>query len=264
MLPGCAPLSNLSASVLVYAINEIVCMAMDAAELIAAILGACTHHDALCVGVDASPGDIRTAFRRRALKVHPDKCDDEHASIAFARLTDALENLQQQQPAPWRHRSQAAQGFKRKRRRTDSGTTRSWKEWERELDRREEQERCYHRLQSDRYAQRHAAGLLLKVCKVADELDERAGITENELLPRTDDDDECPGSLVGASGDTAADTERLLDLLTYVRERHLYCYFCCTGYGSEEGLRRDCPGMLEEDHEDGEEEGRGGDGVCDY
>jgi hypothetical protein len=45
------------------------------------------------------------------------------------------------------------------------------------------------------------------------------------------------------------DSERLLHLLLYLRETHLYCLFCGRAFASREQLETHCPGALEEAHE---------------
>ena len=241
-----------------------------------AILKASSPYEMLGLSADdaangVSASAVRHAFRKRALVIHPDKCNDERAGAAFQMLSDSLEQLSSATLAPQGTPSssgmhhQKSTGTATKRRRTSDGreSRRSWAEWERELARRDELERCFQRMQCDQYAQRRTANVLLKVCNVCDELDERAGITDNALLLRAELEDAAPGSplppLLGASSDARADSARLLSLLLYLRERHLYCYFCCARYGDSGELQSVCPGVLEADHE---EDGGGRVGAC--
>lgn len=231
--------------------------------LLASILAASSAADALGLPAGASaPADARRAFRRRALRVHPDKCADERAAEAFRVLTDALERYSTGAGAP----SRAPQAKKRK----SGGAGRSWEDWEAELERREEAERCFARLQSGKYASRTLQRTLRRVEAVAEELDERAGVEGHELLPGPGGADEA-GDEAGVARPPLTDeesAERLLRLLLYLREAHCYCYYCVAAFGDAAELRRGCPGVLEEAHEDedgGGEHGCAGDtGVCDY
>lgn len=63
-----------------------------------AVIAARTLYDVLDVGASCSPEDVRHAFRRRSLQVHPDKCADPRAAEAFhvcAAAMDVLSNPQQ-------------------------------------------------------------------------------------------------------------------------------------------------------------------------
>jgi len=48
-----------------------------------------THYEALGVRVDADAADIKKAFHRMALKLHPDKNQQELAEDAFKRVQHA-------------------------------------------------------------------------------------------------------------------------------------------------------------------------------
>ena len=267
---------------------------MEAAALLESIIGAASSAAALGLpAAPTTPAEVRTAFRRRALRVHPDKCGHSLATEAFRRLTDAYEELTARcataaaQPGRSAVPHTAAPTKKRRQR--------SWAEWEAELRRREAAERAFSQMLSSRFAQRHAARSLRKARGVCEELDERAGIVNNALLPGraataaaaaadgaprakrprrrfTEEADEepgeryspVPGSLppsVRAAAVAAAvveeepaaaedDPQLLVALLVHLRDTHRYCLFCATRFGSPEELERDCPGVLECDHEE--------------
>jgi hypothetical protein len=293
---------------------------MSEAALLESIIGAASSAAAL--GLPAplrcalpSAAEVRTAFRRRALRVHPDKCGHSLATEAFRRLTDAYEELTARcataSTQPARSAAPHTPAPTKKRRQ------RSWAEWEAELRKREAAERAFSQMLSSRFAQRHAARSLRKARSVCEELDERDGIVNNVLLPAasraaaaaaaaaaataadcasrakrprrrfTEEPQEEPGercppaadSLPPAGRAAAAaavveeepaapedDPQLLVALLVYLRDTHQYCLFCATRFGSPEELERDCPGVLECNHE---EEAGGGtaddfDGVGDY
>ena len=271
---------------------------MEAAALLESIIGAASSAAALGLpAAPTTPAEVRTAFRRRALRVHPDKCGNSLAAEAFRRLTDAYEELTARcataaaQPGRSAVPHTAAPTKKRRQR--------SWAEWEAELRRREAAERAFSQMLSSRFAQRHAARSLRKARGVCEELDERAGIVNNVLLPATsraaaaaaaaaaadgasrakrprrrfteaqeEPGERClpaPESLPRAARAAAAaaaavveeepaaaedDPRLLVALLVHLRDTHQYCLFCATRFGSPEELERDCPGVLECDHEE--------------
>ena len=134
---------------------------MSEAELLSSIIGAVSSAAALGLpSAPTTPAAVRTAFRRRALRVHPDKCGHSLATEAFRRLTDAYEELTARCTAvaarPCRPAAKPAPMPARRRR------PRSWAEWEAELRRREAAERAFSQMLSSRFAQRHAARSLRK------------------------------------------------------------------------------------------------------
>lgn len=256
---------------------------------IAAILSAESHFEAL--GLDENcgpyePAAVRQAFRRLALLVHPDKCVHTLATEAFQRLSDAFESLHdaneqarcRASAARDREPRPSADGPRQKKRRR-SAPQRTWADVERELRRLDELERLYSSMQRSRFADRHAAATLRRVVNVAAELDERACIEHNELTGQAASDGgedgggeggvAVPGSLAErcAAAADAAEPDRLVRLLLYLREVHLYCYFCASRFSSAEEIEACCPGVLESAHEG--DEGGGGDrcgddDFCDY
>jgi len=134
--------------------------------------------------------------------------------------------------------------------------------WEAALRRYEVLEAGFQRMQSARYADKRAARALAQAERVCTELDERAGIGDNELLRPPEDSEGREGDELPAerawptfqdecnSAAAGKDPFRLLQLLLYLRETHRYCLFCATRFDDLDDLERNCPGTLEEDHDD--------------
>ena len=60
-------------------------------ELISDVLAAKTHYEVLGVSETVTYAEIRSAYRRRVLKCHPDKCPtNKRASEAFAKIHKAF------------------------------------------------------------------------------------------------------------------------------------------------------------------------------
>jgi hypothetical protein len=247
-----------------------------AAELIAAVIGASNHFEALglSLGQPLSKAEVRSAFRRRALLVHPDKCSNERSAEAFRLLSDALEEVEDEPERARLAASAAADGGRANKRRRghDSGAarsrqSRSWAEWERELRRREELERAFKSFNSARYATRGAARTLRRVEKLVFELDEKAGVARHPLVPpdpwAPPDEADAAHGVLADPGSVARETSRhLLELLVYLRAHYCYCAFCGVRYDDDDDLDRSCPGVTEEAHED--DESGGGTGITDY
>ena len=51
------------------------------------------YYDILEIKPDASFDDIRKAYHKKALKYHPDKCQDEDAEDKFKNVVEAYEVL---------------------------------------------------------------------------------------------------------------------------------------------------------------------------
>lgn len=216
----------------------------------------------------ATRSDVRSAFRKRALLCHPDKCADVRAAAAFRVLADALEACEAD-PESERARLAASPGKRAaKRQRTAGGGSgppaeRTWEAWERDLRAREELERCFKSAQSARYAGRGAARTLRKVERVAYELDEKAGLAPHPLLPAdpwAPAEAEALDESAAASGVPAP--ERLLTLLVHLRNAHDYCFYCGSRFEDFDDLVANCPGVLEEAHEN--DDAGGGTGEYDY
>ena len=243
----------------------------------ASILNAASAAAAL--GLDAAaaphqPAAVRSAFRRCALRVHPDKCDDPQASAAFRRLSEAFEEMTS--PAVGSSSTRAAghpPPANARRRRAPC----SWTEWEAELRRQEEAERAFVELRSARFAEAVTMRTLRKARAVRVELDERAVAAQAHASPavatgskrRRRFSEEPPADrplrewapLVEAAesreepgaeapAEEANDAAALLAALLYLREEHLYCLFCAERYESAREMERRCPGILEDAHED--------------
>jgi len=65
----------------------------EIAEAIARVLAAADAHEALGVESGASPAACKKAYRRLALRLHPDKCQARHAEEAFKRVSAAYAAL---------------------------------------------------------------------------------------------------------------------------------------------------------------------------
>ena len=257
-----------------------------AAEAVESILRGEDHWAVLGLARErTAAAAVRHAFRRRALLVHPDKCSHANAERAFRALADAYEALAE--PAAQARALARADGVvgaarhdtKRQRRGASPGREkpsrwRSWAEWERHLERREQLERDFKTAQSRRYIERAAERTLGRAERCVAELDERAGIADNpltafagrvgaagggssdggtwghdgfaELYPEL----HAEASRAEAAPPPASGAERLLELLLYLRETHCYCLFCASRYDSAEELESVCPGLLELAHED--------------
>ena len=116
---------------------------------------------------------------------------------------------------------------------------------------------------SNEYKVFHQLCSLQRTCQ---ELDEREGIEDNPLLSSNSFSDDhsahseesllarCQGRKPLDEGDKSQlsleEAEgRVYELLLYLRNRHLYCFFCGSFYDSLEELARECPGLGEEDHD---------------
>ena len=88
---------------------------------------------------------------------------------------------------------------------------------------------------------------------VLEDLDSRSGDTSRGFMwPEHGEE----GSMDG-DGDWAAQwqaagssEEKLVLVLSAIRQHHNYCVYCGTQYGDEEDMDAHCPGLLEEDHDE--------------
>ena len=224
------------------------------ADVIDEICGAPSHFAALGLAASRqSQADVRKAFRKRALLVHPDKCDSERSHQAFQTLAAAYEAVHDpvQQHRLLNATSREPKRARREKPKADGARCRSWAEWERELERRDQLERSFLAAQGQRYAQRKAVQSLRRAERCVAELDARAGIDDNPLVPASDGGSDAGGAVSGgAAAEDAADPGRLLHLLLYLRETHLYCLFCGSRFDSMDELESYCPGLLAEAHDD--------------
>ena len=95
-LPHCCASSQLPRALAFDPRHEVQMLSgASSTSLLDEILRATSPHDVLGLPASSvtSPAAIRYAFRKRALCVHPDKCEDERAEAAFKILADALECL---------------------------------------------------------------------------------------------------------------------------------------------------------------------------
>eukprot|EP00965_Chrysotila_dentata_P201992 6180863-Pleurochrysis_carterae.AAC.2 len=215
----------------------------EATGLISLLLSSSTDSFA-ALGLQPSPSictsSVRSAFRKRALVVHPDKCKHSLAEEAFRALVEAFESLHNpvnlrraydertktdEKPPAKRARKQSSRAARTSEAGNNTARSWSWAELERNLHRYEELEKRFKSSQSTKYAVRRAVSSLQQAQRVCADLDERAGIVQNPLLhaeAATLDVSTQPEM----AGPVAADPLHLLQLLLYLRETHLYCLFC--------------------------------------
>jgi len=77
----------------------------------------------------------------------------------------------------------------------------------------------------------------------------RSSTCKYKRPPEPGDDDTTPdfyGYLSKFSSEEQ--TDRLKQLLIYLRTRHSYCYYCGALYDDVEQLEKMCPGLTEEEH----------------
>eukprot|EP00899_Mesostigma_viride_P006928 jgi/Mesvir1/16236/Mv08489-RA.1 len=126
---------------------------------------------------------------------------------------------------------------------------RSWAEVERELHRREEEEAAlrasFVRAQSQGYSVRQQRAQMQRAQKVLQELDLRRGVQASRLWARCEDEVDEEAAFTAPPDATDASFE---DVLSELREQHLYCFFCGAGFSSREEMDSYCPGVSEEDH----------------
>jgi hypothetical protein len=73
--------------------------------------------------------------------------------------------------------------------------------------------------------------------KIAIELDERAGV-EKWKLPKEEE----------LGDEEKVESPGLFELVDYLREVHLYCFFCAALFVSQDEMSSLCPGLTEQDH----------------
>eukprot|EP00310_Coccolithus_braarudii_P013797 CAMPEP_0183340914 /NCGR_PEP_ID=MMETSP0164_2-20130417/7303_1 /TAXON_ID=221442 /ORGANISM="Coccolithus pelagicus ssp braarudi, Strain PLY182g" /LENGTH=248 /DNA_ID=CAMNT_0025511121 /DNA_START=16 /DNA_END=762 /DNA_ORIENTATION=- len=239
-------------------------MAEVAAELISSLLsGSTDSFDALGIPHEKhTPAQVRTAFRRRSLSIHPDKCEHDKATEAFNALVAAFESLHDptsqeralrlsQASEPRAKRSRAAGINCGAARRSRSGASdqrgRSWCDWDEALRRYDELESSFRTAQRERFARRRAAHTLRQAEQACIELDERAGVADNPLVETPDSGADSTGGVQGE--EDPSNPHRLVQLLLYLRDEHSYCIYCATRYTDSEDMASHCPGLTEVEHE---------------
>jgi len=90
-------------------------------------------------------------------------------------------------------------------------------------------------------------------------LDEQNDIREGDnklqvLLSTKDEqedssDDEDPEDTEATQLKQLPTEEKLMKVLHYLRENHLYCMYCSSNFTDQEDMEANCPGLLEEDHD---------------
>ncbi|KAK9904216.1 hypothetical protein WJX75_007039 [Coccomyxa subellipsoidea] len=99
---------------------------------------------------------------------------------------------------------------------------------------------------ADRQAERHLA----QARKVCETLDRRKGITEDVMWPvePKSESDEEDDEVEEDSWEALPVAEKLADVLSCLRSRHLYCLFCGCEYDSRDAMDAACPGASEDVH----------------
>ena len=118
-------------------------------EILEEILHSSDHFTALGLAVAITPpAAIRTAFRRRSLHAHPDKCNDPRAAHAFRILAAAFDTLHDEKSQRRAYSQLAGEPRGKRARNSGPGTSdsdgipqqRSWADWEKDLG---DSHRCF-------------------------------------------------------------------------------------------------------------------------
>jgi curved DNA-binding protein CbpA len=223
-----------------------------------------------------SVSNVKKAYRRLALLIHPDKCNHASAKAAFQRLSEAYDSLNSE-TAQRRYLSfsetKHVEPPKQKNRRRWWENT-SFADFERRWKRREEADQAmrssFVSSMSQKFGQRKLVGQMIAIEKATEQLDGNASLSRNELWPPLTPDEEADtvSFLPGGSKPTAMkdsylprserpeleDTEyvsqRFADTMGYLRDEHHYCFWCGSAYSCDTELQRVCPGITEQCHEE--------------
>jgi hypothetical protein len=223
-----------------------------------------------------SASDVKKAYRRLALEVHPDKCSHPDAKAAFQRLSEAYDSLNSE-TAQRRYLSfcsgnkEIKQQPRKNRRRWWEGT--SFADFEKRWKQREEAEQSmrssFVSSMSQKFGKRKLTGQMVAIEKITEQLDENASIPRNELWPpRMEENDEIsslpaessrptvmvdsylPRSERPELDDLEYISQRFTDINDYLRDEHHYCFFCGSAHSSASDLQHLCPGLTEQCHEE--------------
>ncbi|CAK9059562.1 unnamed protein product [Durusdinium trenchii] len=254
---------------------------------VATILGAANLFARLELPVErVEVATVRSQYRRLALAVHPDKCQDPRAKEAFQLLSEAFEQLSSEtlqaqllgatgraRPAPQGRGPAQADETK-----AHWWDTKTWEEFEERLRHRDRAEQALRRQYCGglraRFATRKVRGQVFAAERSVEHLDRQKGLPESPLWPpestqaARDLEEEVAKARQtepwpGAANELLPDyqerlelnnpglaIQRLLELMTHLRTVHLYCLFCGCTYDSANDMDRNCPGITEEEHDE--------------
>ena len=232
---------------------------------------------------EISPDQVKKAYRKKALLVHPDKCKHKEAKAAFQRLSEAYEALSSA-TAQRRYLSfsgQKQQTKQKDQQRPKQQRRRWWEDvdfetFERRWRRREEAERTmrtsFVSSMSQKFGKRRLTDQLVAIEQTTEQLDMGKSLLQSDLWPPrvtgeedTDDslsffaksrsapgvkDAYLPKSERAELEDVQYVTGRFSDCNEYLRDEHSYCFFCGRAYESQTELNRLCPGATEQSHEE--------------
>uniref|UniRef100_A0A2D4J525 DUF4187 domain-containing protein n=1 Tax=Micrurus lemniscatus lemniscatus TaxID=129467 RepID=A0A2D4J525_MICLE len=95
---------------------------------------------------------------------------------------------------------------------------------------------------------------LEKSQKACQQLDTQKGLEVPQevwywLKPKTEEDEDEEKEEEEEEEGELNESEKLINLTTYLREEYLYCIWCGTAYQDQEDLSSNCPGTTYTDHE---------------
>lgn len=202
--------------------------------------------------------DLRRRFKELAIRVHPDKCDDKNAKLAFQLVADAFEILSDVhgQSAEIRRALSVKcteQPSSAKPHNT-SWSDVSWIDFEKSFAERERLEETLRERfiasQSDRFIARQLQRDVKQAERTVMNLDEVHDIEPHYLWPegfRPEEDAEDNTRSVKRRK-REDEEQRLSDLLCYLRQKHHYCLYCGCAFCNRVDMESNCPGLLESDH----------------
>lgn len=253
------------------------------------IISAETYFERLQLPLESvSREKVKKHFKGLAVQVHPDKCNEEDAKLAFQLIAEAFEVLSDaKQQRIELQKATSGEGTKRKkpastkveREHVSTWWEASWVDFQKSFAEREQLEEKLRKefisSQSDRFLARRLQNDIKQAERTIRNLDEVQHLAPHHLwpeesIPQTLDEiqEEVPLAKVASSTEslnkkrkrmtevlpkndaqTSVNMEqRLFDLLFYLRRRHYYCLYCGCHFRDYDDLESNCPGMLESDH----------------